>query len=67
MVPHDARLIEAHPPIGGGVHTGDDVERRGLAGTVGANQRHDLALVDLQIQIVHGYHAAKLHSDIFNR
>ena len=67
MVPHDARLIEAHPPVGGGVHTGDDIERCGLASAVGANQRHDLALVDLQIQIVHGYHAAKLHSDIFNR
>ena len=66
MVSHDARLIEAHPPVGGGVHTGDDVERRGLAGTVGADQRHDLALVYLQIQIVHGYHAAKLHSDVLH-
>ena len=66
MVPHDARLIEAHPPVGGGVHTGDDIERCGLASAVGADQRHDLALVDLQIQIVHGYHAAKLHSDVLH-
>ena len=67
MVPHDAASLKGHAAVGGRVHTGDDVERRGLTGTVGADEGHDLALVDLQVQVVHGHHAAELHGDIFNR
>jgi len=66
MVADDALLVEAHPAVGGGVHAGDHIERRGLAGTVGADEGDDLVLVYFQVQVVHGHHAAKLHGGVFN-
>ena len=66
VIADDALLVKGHAAIGGGVHAGDDVEGRGLTGAVGADQRHDLALVHLQVQVVHGHHAAELHGDIFH-
>ena len=67
MVAHDALAVEADAAVGGGVHAGDDVERGGLTRAVGSDEGHDLALVDLQTQVIHGDHAAELHGDILNR
>ena len=66
VIADDALFVEAHPAVGGGVHTGDDIERRGLSCAVGADKGHDLALVYLHGQVIHGHHAAELHSDIFH-
>ena len=41
------------------------MEGGGLAGAVGADESHDLSLVYLQGQVIDGYHAAKLHGDVF--
>ena len=67
MVAHDALAVEADAAVGGGVHAGNDVERGGLSRAVGSDKGHDLALVDLQAQVIHGDHAAELHGDILNR
>ena len=45
---------------GGGQHAGDQVEGRALAGAVGADQRDDLAGLDVERHIVDGDHAAEL-------
>ena len=66
VVLHHLFPVEQHLPVGRRVHAGDDVERRGLAGAVGADKGHDLALIDLHAQIVHGYHTAELHGHIFH-
>ena len=64
MVFHDLRAVEPHRAIGRLVHAGDDIERGGFACAVGADEGHDLTLVDLQIQIVHGDDAAELHGNV---
>ena len=51
--------------VGGRVHAGDDIERGGLARTVGADQGNGLALVYVHAEAVHGHHAAELHGYIF--
>ena len=66
VVADDALAVEAHAAVGGRVHTGDDVEGGGLTGAVGADQGHDLALVDVQIQVIDGHHAAELHGGVFH-
>ena len=66
VVLHHLFPVEQHLSVGGGVHAGDDVERRGLTGAVGADEGHDLALVDLHAQIVHGHHAAELHGHMLH-
>ena len=45
---------------GGGQHAGDQVEGRALAGAVGADQRDDLAGLDVEGNVVDGDHAAEL-------
>ena len=42
----------------------DGVEQRRLAGTVGAEQRHDLALVDLHVDAEEHLHVAVGHLDV---
>ena len=66
VVADDALAVEGHAAVGGRVHTGDHVEGGGLTGAVGADQCHNLALVDVQIQVVDGHHAAELHGGIFH-
>ena len=66
MVADDALTVEGHAAVGGRVHTGDHVEGGGLTGAVGADQGHDLALVDVQIQVIDGHHAAELHGGVFH-
>ena len=65
VIAHDTLFVEAHPAVGGGIHAGDDVERRGLTGAVGADEGNDLTLVHLHAQVVHVHHAAELHGHIF--
>ena len=66
VVADDALAIEAHPAVGGRVHTRDDVERGGFAGAVRADQGYDLTLVNIQIQIIDGHHAAELHGGVLH-
>ena len=65
MVADDGLVAEGHLAVGRRVHAGDDVERCGLAGAVGADQGYDLALVDFHAQVVDGDDAAELHGHIF--
>ena len=58
--------LEVDGAVGRGVDAGDDVEGSGFACAVGANQGNDLVPIDLQVHIVNGYHAAKLHGYIFH-
>jgi hypothetical protein len=55
--------IEHQITAGGRVESGDHVEERGLAGTIGANQAADRALLDHEINIVHRDKATKALSD----
>ncbi len=64
MVFHHGLSQKGDPPVGGLIHSGDAVEGGGLACAVGADEGHDLPFVDLQGQIVHRHHAAKLHGDV---
>ena len=52
--------------VGGFIHAGDTVEDRGFSGAVGADQRHNLTLVHIQVQVIDGHNAAELHGHIFN-
>ena len=54
-----------HIAVGGRVYAGDHVEGRGLARAVGADEGHDLALVHVHAQAVHGDYAAELHGHVF--
>ena len=57
-------VVEIDRAVGGLVHAGDGVEGGGLAGAVGADQGHDLALENFHGEIVHGDDAAELHGDV---
>ena len=46
------------------VDAGDDVEQRGLAGAVRADDREDLAGVDGEAHAIDGFHAAKGDADV---
>ena len=63
---NDLASLEPHRAVGGRIHAGDNVERGGLAGTVGADEGDDLIFIHLQVQIVHSHNAAKLHRGVFN-
>src|SRR5699024_3030957 len=62
---HHGLLAEGDPAVGRFIHAGNAVEGGGLAGAVGADESHDLSLIDLQGQVIHRHHAAKLHGDVF--
>ena len=46
---NDLLPAEPHRAVGGLIDAGDHIERRGLARAVGANECHNLPLVDLQV------------------
>ena len=56
--------VKPHRAVGGLVYACDDIEGGGLSRAVGSDEGHDLALVDLQLQIVHSHNAAELHGDV---
>ena len=64
VVFHDDLPRQAHPAVGGLVDTGDAVEGGGFAGAIGADEGHDLPLVDLHGQVVDGHYTAELHGDV---
>ena len=66
VVLHNLLPLKPHRPVGGLVYAGDHIEGGGLARAVGADKGHNLPLVDLKVQIVHGHHTAKLHSGVFH-
>jgi hypothetical protein len=49
---------------GGRVDAADQVEDRGLAGAVGADQREDLAALHVEADLVDGQHAAEAHAQV---
>ena len=63
---NDLAPLKPHCAVGGCIHAGNNVERGGLAGTVGADEGDDLIFIHLQVQIIHSHHAAKLHRGVFN-
>ena len=60
----DVLAQERDPALGGLVHAGHHVEGGGLARAVGTDQGHDLALVDVHRQVVHGDDAAEAHGQM---
>ena len=62
----DALVQEGDRALGDLVDAGEYVEHRGLARAVGADQGDDLALVDVEADVVHGAQAAELDRDVFN-
>ncbi len=48
----------------GGEHAGDQVERRAFAGAIGTDQRHDLAGLDVERDVVDRDHAAELFAGV---
>ena len=64
MVLHDRLAVKIDGTVGRLIHTRDDIEGCRLAGTVRADQRDDLALVDFHRKIIDRHHAAKLHGDM---
>ena len=45
--------IHQHFSFGGGIHTSQDIQHRGLAGAAGPHDHHELALLDLKLDAVH--------------
>src|SRR6202011_1528881 len=61
--PHDALAGEEDVAAGRLVQSGDEVEQRRLAGAVRADHAHDLALVDVQVELGQDVEAAERHRD----
>ena len=55
----DVDTVEHHTSLIGGVNACDDVEERGLAGTVGTDQADDFVRRDGEIEPVERDHAAE--------
>src|SRR5215831_1278869 len=55
--PGEVAAPEEHAPAVGAEVTRDAVEQRGLAGTVRADQAHQLAGLHLEVDLVHRRHA----------
>ena len=51
-------------PRVGRLEARDDVEGRGLAGAVGADERQDLAAAEVEAEAVDGRQAAEAHRDV---
>ena len=61
--PGDVRALEEHASLGHGLQPAHDVEQRGLAGAVRADERGDLAFAHFHAHVVHGLEAAELDGD----
>ena len=60
----DVGRCETHAPGVRRLEARDDVEGRGLAGAVRADQRQDLASPQLEAQVVHGGQPTEAHRDM---
>ena len=65
-------LFAVHPgsvqpelAFGGLVHAGQQVEHRGLAGAVGADQANEFALVDGHVEVGHGFQTTEGDAEMF--
>src|SRR5690349_10034253 len=56
----DVDAVEANAAGGGRVDAGDEIEDRRLAGTIGADESHQFAIVDGHRQIADGLQTAEL-------
>lgn len=56
----DMFAIEGDRPRGGLVHTGKDLHQRGFPGAVVADKRHDLAGMNVEIDVGQGGHGAEI-------
>ena len=54
LEPRDVGAVVAHGAHGGAHEAGDGPKRGGLPRAVGADQAHELALLDLQVDALHG-------------
>ena len=61
----DVFTVVKHGAVARSSVTGDGAEQRGLAGAVGAEQRHDLALFDFEVDAEQHLHGAVGHVDVF--
>ena len=57
--------VEQYRALGGRIHAGEQVEHRGLARAVGADQAQQLALIDPDVEIVDGFQAAEADAQLF--
>ena len=61
-----AIMLQDDAAFGRLVEAGDAVEHRGLAGTVGADQRRDIIALGLEREIADGCQSAKTHRQVFD-
>ena len=66
MIADDGVTHELYASVRGLVYARDAVEGSGLSCAVGAYEGDDLALVDLDGEVVDGNYAAELHGDVFH-
>src|SRR4051812_39131765 len=62
--PADVPAGDVDAPPGGLLQSGDDVEGRGLAGTVGSDQPRDLTRLHGERHVADGGDATELHRDV---
>jgi hypothetical protein len=58
--------IQENAPLGGMIDATDGIQERGLAGTVGANDGYDLALMDINTHPLERSQAAEPEMSILN-
>ena len=64
VVDHDGSPVDEDLTRVGGVGAGERVHQRGLAGAVPADQRNDLASVEIHRHVVNGMEAAEGDADV---
>jgi hypothetical protein len=62
----DCLSFVSNGTLGDRLHAGDRVHERCLAGTIGSDQRDNLARVDVERHAVQNFNAAVSAFDIFN-
>ena len=66
LQPRDVVAVIAHGARGGPYEARDGAKRRGLARAVGADEAHELALLDLEVDALHGADAAVGHLELLD-
>ncbi len=65
MIGYNQLTVKVNRAVRGGINAGYHVKGSGFTSAVRANERDDLAAVNLHRQVVDRHNAAKLHRDIF--
>src|SRR5204863_3009442 len=63
---HQLAILEQDPPARSGVQQPDQIENRGLARTIRADDREDFAAFYLERDIIHGDHAAEVDAQVLD-